>query len=143
MVNTIPLNRSKRQIDVDYVIKLLLEELKSEQINALKYSPSDYDGLLQRQKVKMTKLLYELGSEAIVDLPDVRAQVSDNLGSTRSYNVLFDMVLRAKSHGAFYQFKGKSLTSFTLFISDCMTAIKQLALTGDEIPMLDRIAGRQ
>uniref|UniRef100_A0A0K0FZD4 HTH OST-type domain-containing protein n=1 Tax=Strongyloides venezuelensis TaxID=75913 RepID=A0A0K0FZD4_STRVS len=121
MVNTTPLNRSKRQIDVDDVIKLLLEELKSEQINALKYSPS---------------------SEAIIDLPDVRAQVSDNLGLTRSYNALFDMVLRAKLHGAFYQFKGKSLTSFTLFISDCMTAIRQLAITDDEIPMLDRIAGR-
>uniref|UniRef100_A0A0K0FQK5 DEP domain-containing protein n=1 Tax=Strongyloides venezuelensis TaxID=75913 RepID=A0A0K0FQK5_STRVS len=125
MVNTIPLNRSKRQIDIDDVI-----------------NPSDYDGLLQRQKVKMTKLLYELGSEAIVDLPDVRAQVSDNLGSTRNYNALFDMVLRAKSHGAFYQFKGKSLTSFTLFISDCMTAIRQLAITDDKIPMLNRIAGR-
>uniref|UniRef100_A0A0K0FSS3 HTH myb-type domain-containing protein n=1 Tax=Strongyloides venezuelensis TaxID=75913 RepID=A0A0K0FSS3_STRVS len=93
MVNTIPLNRSKRKIDVDDVIKLLLEELKSEQINALKYSSSDYDELLQRQKVKMTKLLYELGYEAIVDLPDVRAQVSDNLGSTRSYNALLDIVL--------------------------------------------------
>uniref|UniRef100_A0A0K0FBD8 Reverse transcriptase domain-containing protein n=1 Tax=Strongyloides venezuelensis TaxID=75913 RepID=A0A0K0FBD8_STRVS len=118
------------------------EKLKSEQINTLKYSPSDYNELLQRQKIKMIKLLNELGSEAIVDLPDVRAQVSDNLGSTRSYNALFDMVLRAKSHGAFYQFKGKSLTSFTLFISDCMTAIRQLAITDDEIPILDRIAGR-
>uniref|UniRef100_A0A0N5BJ52 Chromosome partitioning protein ParB n=1 Tax=Strongyloides papillosus TaxID=174720 RepID=A0A0N5BJ52_STREA len=142
MESTIPLNRTKRQVDLDNVVKLILDELKSDQIETLKYSPSDYDGLLQRQKARMTKLLQDLGSDAIVDLPDVRAQVSDNLGSTRSYNALFDMVLRAKSHGAFYQFKGKSLTSFTLFISDCMTAIRQLAITDDEIPMLDRIAGR-
>uniref|UniRef100_A0A0N5BJ96 TF_AP-2 domain-containing protein n=1 Tax=Strongyloides papillosus TaxID=174720 RepID=A0A0N5BJ96_STREA len=142
MESTIPLNRTKRQVDLDNVVKLILDELKSDQVETLKYSPSDYDGLLQRQKARMTKLLQDLGSDAIVDLPDVRAQVSDNLGSTRSYNALFDMVLRAKSHGAFYQFKGKSLTSFTLFISDCMTAIRQLAITDDEIPMLDRIAGR-
>uniref|UniRef100_A0A0N5BGS5 TF_AP-2 domain-containing protein n=1 Tax=Strongyloides papillosus TaxID=174720 RepID=A0A0N5BGS5_STREA len=142
MESAVPLNRTKRQVDLDNVVKLILDELKSDQVETLKYSPSDYDGLLQRQKARMTKLLQDLGSDAIVDLPDVRAQVSDNLGSTRSYNALFDMVLRAKSHGAFYQFKGKSLTSFTLFISDCMTAIRQLAITDDEIPMLDRIAGR-